>query len=232
MSMSLCNLCGLPLMGCGHCGQCQPKCGCEKKCPRPCGCPESILSIEADSTDPAYLRFNLGGRSVWYDFTPVVKAAETCTHFSVDLNSRSLIYDSECGRQTISAKTLGAILHLGDLGDVDASTIKDNVILTYRKDSDCGENCDGRKGWIGINATEESDDELEFILGTDEDGKVKSLAPPVNRAPSILVWEKNGKATWAQIKAALTPPRDPVTGKKLAVYLDPTSRELVYVEED
>ena len=97
----------------------RPKCGCEDKCQKPCGCPESILSIEADSTDPAYLRFNLGGRSVWYDFTSVVKAAETCTHLSTDLPSRSLIYDSECGRQTITARQLGSILHLADIGDVD-----------------------------------------------------------------------------------------------------------------
>lgn len=232
MNMSLCNTCGMPLMGCGHCGQCQPKCGCEDKCPKRCGCPESILSIEADSTDPAYLRFNLGGRSVWYDFTPVVKAAETCTHLSVDLNSRSLVYDSECGRQTISAKTLGAIFHLGDLGDVDETTIKDNAILTYRKDSDCGENCDGRKGWIGINATEEADTELDYILGTDDEGKVKSLMPPANKVPSILVWEKNGKAKWAQIKPVMAAPVDPTTGKKCAVYYDPTSGELVYVLED
>ena len=232
MSMSICNSCGMPLMGCGHCGQCQPKCGCEKKCPRPCGCPESILSIEADSEDPAYLRFNLGGRSVWYDFTPVVKAAETCTHLSTDLTSRSLIYDGECGRETISARQLGSILHLGDIGDVDASTIKDNAILVYRKDADCGENCDGKNGWIGIDPSEESDDDLDYILGSDEDGKVKSLQPPVDTSQTqYLTWEANGKARWAPIKPATAAPVDPVTNTVARVYLYRSTGELVYVLE-
>lgn len=220
-------------MGCGHCGQCQPKCRCEKKCPRPCGCPESILSIEADSTDPAYLRFNLGGRSVWYDFTPVVKAAETCTHISFDVPSRTMIYDAECGRQTISAREIGSILHLADIGDVDEKTIGDNAILVYRKDANCGENCDGATGWIGVNPAEAADDELTYILGSDEDGKVKSLMPPVaNTVYNYLAWTNEGKVQWKTITPAVSAPRDPVTGKKLAVYLDPITRELVYVEED
>lgn len=226
-------MCNGPLMGCGHCGQCQPKCGCKDKCAKPCGCPESILSIEADSTDPARLRFNLGGRSVWYDFTPVVKAAETCTHLSTDLNSRSLIYDAECGRQSISARQLGAILHLADIGDVDASTIGDNAILVYRKDADCGENCDGKNGWIGINPTEEGDEEIDYIMGSDEDGKVKSLMPPAStKITHYLTWKANGKAQWATITPAIAPPVDPSTGKALRVYLDPVTFELVYVAED
>lgn len=219
-------------MGCGHCGQCQPKCGCERKCPKRCGCPESILSIESDTTDPAYLRFNLGGRSVWYDFASVVKAAETCTHLSTDLSSRALIYDGECGRETISARQLGSILHLGDIGDVDASTIKDNAILVYRKDADCGENCDGKNGWIGIDLTEEADTDLDYIMGSDEDGKVKSLMSPVDTSTtSYLTWEKNGKAGWKQIKHALTPPVDPVTNQAYRLYLDPNTGEIVAVGE-
>lgn len=220
-------------MGCGHCGVCQPKCGCENKCPKRCGCPESILSIEADSTDPAYLRFNLGGRSVWYDFGPVVKAAETCTHLSTDLTSRSLIYDAECGRETISARQLGSILHLADIGDVDESTIKDNVVLVYRKDAECGENCDGKNGWIGVDLTEEADEELDYIMGSDEDGKVKSLAPPANTNQThYLTWKANGKAQWVMIKPAISAPVDPTTGKVRRVYLDPNTNELVYVEEN
>ena len=219
-------------MGCGHCGTCQPKCGCEKKCSKPCGCPESILSIEADSADPAYLRFNLGGRSVWYDFTPVVKSAETCTHISTSINPRSLIYDSECGRQTISAQELGRILHLGDLGDVDASTVKDNAILVYRKDADCGENCDGKNGWVGVNPTEISDSEVDFIMGADEDGKVKSLEPPVvSNQYNYLTWKANGKAGWQTIQPRFSPPTDS-QGRAYRLYLDPTTGEIVFVMEE
>ena len=219
-------------MSCGHCGTCQPKCGCENKCQRRCGCPESILSIEADSADPAYLRFNLGGRSVWYDFDPVVKAAETCTHLSTDLTSRTLVYDSECGRQTISARQLGSLLHLADIGDVDESTIGDNAILVYRKDANCGENCDGKNGWVGVNPTEIGDTEIDYIMGSDENGAVKSLMPPVNaNRTSYLAWEANGKAKWKDIKVALTPPLDR-DGKAWRVYVDPASGELICVAED
>lgn len=220
-------------MGCGHCGACQPKCGCENKCPKRCGCPESILSIEADSDDPTRLRFNLGGRSVWYDFAPVVKAAETCTHISTNLTTRSLIYDAECGRESISARQLGSILHLADIGDVDESTIKNNAVLVYRKDADCGENCDGKNGWIGIDLTEEADEELDYIMGSDEDGKVKSLIPPANpNKTHYLTWVANGKAQWVQIRQVTTPPIDPETNTVHPVYFDAATGELVYVTEE
>ena len=219
-------------MGCGHCGACQPKCGCESKCPKRCGCPESILSIEADSADPAYLRFNLGGRSVWYDFTSVVKAAETCTHLSTSLNPRALVYDSESGRQEITAKELGRILHLGDLGDVDETSVKDNAVLIYRKESDCGENCDGKSGWIGVDLTEEGDTQIDYIMGSDKDGKVKSLMPPTDTGVyNYMTWKKNGKAQWLPLKIVQNAPVDPTTNSKLRVYLDPNSYELVAVWE-
>ena len=219
-------------MGCGHCGACQPKCGCESKCPKRCGCPESILSIEADSADPAYLRFNLGGRSVWYDFTSVVKAAETCTHLSTSLNPRALVYDSESGRQEITAKELGRILHLGDLGDVDETSVKDNAVLIYRKESDCGENCDGKSGWIGVDLTEEGDTQIDYIMGSDKEGKVKSLMPPTDTGVyNYMTWKKNGKAQWLPIKIVQNAPVDPTTNSKLRVYLDPNSYELVAVWE-
>lgn len=231
--MSLCNTCGGGLCGgCGQCGQCQPKCGCEKKCPTPCGCPESILSIEADTTDPTNLRFNLGGRSVWYDFTSVVKAAETCTRIKPDAVARKLIYDAECGRQTISASELGRILHLADIGDVDANSIGDNAILVYRKFANCGENCEGATGWIGVNPAEEAGNSLEYVLGADADGATKSLMPPANSTNQhyYLTWAGKNKATWAQPKEVSTAPVDG-DGNAWRVYMDPNTRELVIVKE-
>ena len=226
--MSLCNTCGGNLCGgCGKCGQCQPKCGCESKCPKPCGCPESILSIEADSTRPAFLRFNLGGRSVWYDFTSVVKNAETCTKLKADVVSRELIYDAECGRQTISARQLGSILHLADIGDVDETTFKDNAILVYKKDAHCGENCDGKNGWVAQNPTEAGDNSLDYIMGSDIEGEVKSLMPPANTNQFYtLSWAGKDKASWVQPKEVSTPPVDG-DGFSYRLYLDPTTKEIV-----
>ena len=219
-------------MGCGHCGQCQPKCGCENKCPKPCGCPEQILSIEADTTRPAYLRFNLGGRSVWHDFTSVVKGAETCTTLKPNITARTLIYDAECGRQTISAPELGSILHLADIGDVDATTIKDNAILVYKKDANCGENCDGKNGWVGMDPSEEAGESLDYVMGSDANGRVGSLQPPANSTQFYqLTWSAKDKAKWHQPKEVSTIPRDS-DKKALRVYLDPKTRELVVVRED
>ena len=221
----LCQSCG----GCGHCGSC----GCEKKCcEKPCGCPESILSIEADSTNPTNLRFNLGGRSVWYDFDSVVKAGETCTTLYADLTARNLVYNAECQTINISANSLGGILHLADIGDVDATTIKDNAILVYKKDADCSENCDGKNGWIGLDPSEAGDSSLDYIMGSDGDGEAKSLMPPANSSQFYyLTWAGQGKASWKQPTIAASAPVDS-DGKKWAVYMDPNTHELVVVKEN
>lgn len=231
--MSLCNTCGgNPCSSCGQCGQCQPKCGCEKKCPTPCGCPEQILSIEADSTRPANLRFNLGGRSVWHDFTSAIKSAETCTNLKADITARTLIYDAECGRQSISANELGSMLHLADIGDVDATTIKDNAILVYRKDADCGENCDGKNGWVGLDPSEEGVTSLDYIMGSDSNGKVGSLNPPANKLNkfSYLTWAAEGKAKWSEIQTVAEVPKDE-DGKAWRLYVDPNNGQIVAVKE-
>lgn len=218
-------------MGCGHCGACQPKCGCKNQCPKQCGCPDSILSIEADSTNPTNLRFNLGGRSVWYDFDSVVKASETCTTIIPDAVNRSLIYNAECQRNEITAAELGAIFHLADLGDVDATSLKDNAVLVYRKDANCGENCDGKNGWIGVDLSEEGDTSLDYIMGSDSEGDVKSLMPPANTNQYYyMAWAAQNKASWTQPKVVATPPVDS-DGKKWRVYMDPSTHELVIVKE-
>lgn len=227
-----CHLCGGPLLGCGHCGACQPDCGC-KKCSTPCGCPEAITSIEADSSNPTNLRYNFGGRSYWFDHDSVVKAGQTCTSIAADTTTRNLIYNAECGRQTISAKSLGAILHLADIGDVDATTIDHNAVLVYRKDADCGENCEGKNGWIGVDLSEEGDSSLDYIMGSDSDGDVKSLMPPANNKNQFyyLSWAAQDKASWTQPAIAASAPQDS-DGKVWRVYMDPSTHALVVVKED
>lgn len=226
-----CNTCGFGLCGgCGKCNHCNP-CGCKKKCERPCGCPESILSIEADPTNPTNLRFNLGGRSVWYDFDSVVKAGQTCTTLTVDSVARNLVYNAECQNINISGRDLGSILHLADIGDVDASTIKDNAVLVYRKDANCAENCEGKDGWIGVDLSEEGQDNLDYIMGSDKDGDVRSLAPPANTNQFYyLAWAKQDKAKWVKVKTVSTAPNDGTY--KYPLYLDPTSGEIVAVKEN
>jgi hypothetical protein len=174
----------------------------------------------------------MGGRSVWYDFTSVVKAAETCTTLKPNITARSLIYDAECGRQVITAQELGSILHLADIGDIDATTITDNAVLVYKKDADCGENCDGKNGWVGMDPSEEPEDDLDFIMGAALDGRVKSLRPPLNTSQHYnLTWAGSNKASWTQPAVVTSAPVDS-DNKVWRLYVDPNTRELVVVKED
>ncbi len=203
-------------------------CNCNNKCKsEPCGCAEPVFSIEAMADDPTILRFNVNGKSVWYDFEPVVKAGETCTTLNVDAVNRTLNYHGECGDQTISGKELGSILHLGDLGDVNADTIEENGILNYRKDTDCGEGCDGiADGWVSTNPISVGQTSLEYILGTDADGKMISLMPPTDtNSFSYLAWQGASKAGWAKPTQVAAIPNDGTY--EYPLYLDPSSGEIV-----
>lgn len=210
-------------MTCNKCNQCK----------EPCGCAEPVFSMEAMPDDPDLLRFNVNGKSVWYDFEPVTKAGETCTTVNVNAVGRTLDYHGECSDQTISAKELGSILHLADIGDVDGSTITDNGILNYRKTGDCGEGCEGAgDGWVSSNPIEIGDDSLEYILGSDADGKMMSLMPPTDTTTfSYLAWAAQNKVKWTKPTVVPTPPTD-TDGKVWRVYVDPNNGELVVCKEE
>ena len=199
----------------------------------PCGCAEPVFSIEAMATDPTTLRFNVNGKSVWYDFAPVVKAGETCTTLNVNAVDRTLEYHGECSEQTISAKELGSILHLGDLGDVDETTITDNGILNYRKTGDCGEGCEGvGDGWVSSSPIDVASTSLDYILGSDADGKMKSLMPPTDTTTfSYLAWVAQNKAKWVKPTVVSTAPVDS-DGKAWRVYVDPNTYEFVIKKEN
>ena len=193
----------------------------------PCGCAEPVFSIEALDTDPTTLRFNVNGKSVWYDFEPVVKAGETCTTLNIDSVNRTLNYHGECSDQTISAKELGSILHLGDLGDVDASSITDNGILNYRKSGECPEGCEGETdGWKSTNAIDVAATSLDYILGTDADGKMISLMPPTDTTKfSYLAWAAADKVRYVTPTVVASIPND--GAYEYPVYMDPATGELV-----
>lgn len=197
-----------------------------------CGCAEPVFDIEALDTDPTTLRFNVNGKSVWYDFEPVVKAGETCTTLNIDAVNRTLNYHGECSDQTISAKELGSILHLGDLGDVDASSITDNGILNYRKSGECPEGCESETdGWKSTNAVDVATTSMDYVLGTDADGKMISLMPPVDTTTfSYLAWKAADKIGWAKPTVVSTPPvKD---GKVAQLYLDENTGEIVIVRRN
>ena len=210
-------------------------CNCNKcnKCKEPCGCAEPIFSVEAMPDDPDLIKFNVNGKTVWYDWEPVTKAGETCTTVNIDAVDRTFNYHGECSDQSISAKELGSILHLGDLGDVDASTIKDNGILNYRKTGDCGEGCEGiGDGWVSSNPIEVGGESLDYILGSDPDGKMKSLMPPTDTTTfSYLAWAAQNKAKWVKPTIVASAPTD-TDNKVWRLYVDPNTYEIVIVKEN
>lgn len=205
---------------------------CNKPCGDPCGCAEPVFSIEAMPDDPTILRFNVNGKSVWYDFSSVVKAAETCTALNADAVNRTVDYHGECSDTTITAKELGAVLHLSDLGDVDENTLTDNGLLNYRQEADCGEGCEGiSSGWVASNPIELGATSLDYILGSDAEGALTSLMPPTNTATfSYLAWAGAGKAKYVKPTIVSTPPVK--NGKVAQVYLDENTGELVAVRRD
>lgn len=206
---------------------------CDKcnKCEEPCGCAEPIFSLEAMPDDPDLLRFNVNGKSIWYDFESVTKAGETCTTINANAVGRALEYHGECSDQTISAKELGSILHLGDIGDVDADTITDNGILNYRKTGDCPEGCDGTgDGWVSSNPIDVGATSLEYILGSDSDGKMMSLMPPTDtNSFSYLAWAAQNKAKWVKPTEVTVIPDDGTY--RYPLYLDPHNGEIVVYKE-
>lgn len=214
---------------CGRCVTCRE----EKKCKPQCSCVEPVFSIEALSDDPTTLKFNVNGKTIWYDFTPVVKSAETCTTLIPDKVNRTLNYHGECSDNSIAARELGSILHLADIGDVDADSIGDNGILVYQKNSDCGENCEGvNNGWISKNPIDSGATSLDYILGSDSEGRMKSLMPPTDSSTfSYLTWAAQDKAMWKKPSVVATPPVDG-DGKVWRLYIDPNTYELVIAKEN
>lgn len=211
---------------------CCNECNRKKSCGSPCGCAEPVFSVEPMPDDPTTLRFNVNGKSVWYDFESAIQAGETCTTLGVDVVNRVLSYHGECSDQTIAASELGSILHLADIGDVDAGSIVDNGILNYRKDSDCGEGCTGTSdGWVATNSVDVATDSMSYVLGTDEDGKMISLMPPADTTTfSYMAWRGANKVGWAKPTTVTTIPDDGTY--QYPVYMDPNTGELVVYKKE
>jgi hypothetical protein len=182
---------------------------------------------------PAWLRFNLGGKSVDYDFTSVVKAAETDTSIRLDIPGRALVYNAEKHIDSFSSKELGSIFHIADIGDVDITGVTDNSLFVYQKNSDCGEGCEGiDNSWVAWNSSEHLTDKMEVVMGFDGNGVPQALNHPNNTNEYYqLGWNGSGKVSWSQPVVVSTPPVDS-DGKAWRLYVDPTTKRLVVVKEN
>lgn len=219
-----CNNC------CNDCDPCKKKC-----CPEPCGCPTQIMGITTVHDDtPAWLRYNFGGKSIDYDYDPVVKYAETDTSIRLDIPRRNLVFNAEKHVDSFSSSELGSILHIADIGDVDITGVTDNSLFVFQKNSDCGEGCEGiDNSWIAWNPLDSTNlvSNMKYVMGFDANGKPKTLNTPTNTARQhLLGWDKSGKLQYIDLKDfGSTPPNDGTY--KYHVYLDPNTGELGYVKE-
>lgn len=208
---------------------CKPTCGCDT--PK-CGCPKPIFDIDEMPNDVATLRFNFDGISAWYDFSNMIRQTQTDTTVSVDAIARVLKHMAERHTDTISAKELGSILHLADIGDVDITDVQDHSILVYKKDGSCASGCNGiSNSWYGWNADEHTNTSMSSVMGFDANGSPVSLQKPAHTNQYYqLGWNASDKLSYTQPKQVTTAPIDS-EGYKYRLYLDPTTKQIVYVKE-
>lgn len=145
-----------------------------------------------------------------YDFSDVVAETETDTFLRVDQVARVLKYLAEGHTNNIPASQLGSILHIADIGDVNAGKVTDNSLFVYRKNSECGTGCEGiRNQWTAWNANDNVVSEVQTVMGFDEDGVPKALDTPERSNQFYsLMWRGNNKVGYAQPTEVSVPSTD------------------------
>lgn len=203
--------------------KCNCNTGCREEC---CGIAKPVIDVQAIVDDPLTLSFNFNGVGTTYDYSEMIKIGQTDTSLSADALARVLKYMAERHTDTISARELGAILHLADIGDVEADSINAYSMLFYKKDAT--DACDTTANrWIGWTALDEPSESLSYIMGFLSDGAPKSLSAPSSPSQYYqLGWNAGGKIGWKQPQRITN-----VTSNYKPVYIDKSTKELVYYEE-
>lgn len=207
-------------------GRCQ-----EGKCGR---CPEPALSIEALPNNPSILRFSIGGNCVDYDFGSLVNLLETDTAIKVDILERLLKYKAERHEDAITGAELGAILHLGDIGDVDLSDLEDNSQLVFKKSADCGEGCEGIDNrWVAWNALDDGGEMAEMVGAYTAEGAPTTIKAPTSNTNQYyqVGWNGANKFGLSQPVEFASKPTDS-DGKAWRLYIDPNTKQIGYVKEN
>lgn len=174
---------------------------CSTPCEKPkCGCKKPTLEIDEVPESVSALRFNFNGVSVWYDYDNLVYQTQTDTILSADAANRVLKYMAERHIDTISAKELGAVLHIADLGDVDITGISNNALFVYQKDSNCAEGCEGiNNSWIAWNSESYPTTSLQTVMGFDATGNPLALSPPANTNQYYMLgWNAGNKLSYVK----------------------------------
>lgn len=222
-------------MFCNKCNQCCDPC--EDKCHKKCGCCEPFLDIDEMPDSVSTLRFNINGLSKWYDFGNMIYQTQTDTQISADAVKRVLRYMAERHTDSISAKELGSILHVADLGDVDITGVTNNSLFVYRKDNNCAQGCEGiSNAWTAWNSVDNTTDSLRTIMGFDKDGVPLALLPPANSDQHYLLeWRGDDEVGYRQVEEVSKESITVTEGGRNYIYkvcVDPNTNELVYIKEE
>ena len=134
---------------------------------------------------------------------------------------------------SISASTLGQILHLSDIGDVKTLGAKENALFVYQKGEACGAGCKTvGDSWTTWNALDHQVNTLQTAMGFDKEGKPQALSAPQNKDQVFLLgWNKDKGVSYIRPVKVSTAPRTS-NNKKLALDLDEKDGSIVAVEED
>ncbi len=217
------------------CNQCCDPCA--DPCKKKCGCYEPILDIDEMPDSVSILRYNINGLSTWYDYGNMIYQTQTDTRITADSVKRVLRYMAERHTDSISARELGSILHVADLGDVDISGVQNNSLFVYRKDNNCAQGCEGiSNAWTAWNNTDNTADSLRTIMGFDKDGVPYSLLPPANSDQHYLLeWRGDNEVGYRQVEEVSKESITVTEGGRNYIYkvcVDPNTNELVYIKEE
>lgn len=220
-------------MSCNCNDRCHEGCGCRK----PCGCAKPFLDIDEMPDSVSILRFNFDGMSAWYDYGNLVYKTQTDTSISVDAIERVLKHMAERHTDTITARELGSILHIADIGDVDITGVEDNSLFVYQKDNNCAHGCEGiNNSWIAWNSKDHMVDSMRTVMGFDANGAPQTLLPPANADQYYIVgWNGENQVSYKQIEEvseeSITFTEDGKSYIK-TVCVDPNTNELVYIKKE
>lgn len=210
------------LMTCSNCNhnRCQ-------KCDSPCGCPAPFLGIEQVPDNISVLRFSIDGKRADYDYTNLIYQAQSDTALVADIVNRLLQYTAERHTDTITARELGALLHLSELGDVTTQGAVDGSMLMYQKSSNCAEGCVGTMDtWKVWNSLDEQVSSATYPMAFNANGEAVTIQRPQNPNKQYLLgWNRQNQLSYITPMKATTPPAQ---GGPL--YYDETSGQIVYVE--
>lgn len=218
-------------------------CNCNDRChdgcaPRnKCGCRKPFLGIDEMPDSVSILRFNFDGVQTWYDYGNMIYQTQTDTSVSVDAIERVLKHMAERHVDTISARELGSILHIADIGDVDITGVEDNSLFVYQKDNNCSHGCEGiNNSWIAWNSKDHKVDSMETVMGFNAQGAPQTLFAPANADQYyILGWNGENQVSYKQIEEVSKESITFTEGDKSyikKVCVDPNTNELVYIKEE